>query len=133
MYEDWQKLIIERRGIDDYADWLVDEVWERGVALLASDVDEAVAMIDHEFSGDDLAWLSEAMEEVIEATRSRALLDAMYRAVERFPAESETYSIRSYVEDAERLLDYLESKADASGGGTGRGERDDSVQRRKAP
>ena len=122
LYEKWRKLVEERDATVDHAYWLLDDVWERQVDLLASDVTQTLEVLDCRFGEEDVQWFCEILEDLVERTGEPRFVAAARRLVEEYPAVAECYLLRNYVGGAERILDYLESKGGVSGGGTERGE-----------
>ena len=116
MYEEWKKLLAERDATPAEADWLVDEVCDRAIALLASDVAEAESLVETRFDDDDLTWLCEIIEDLVAKTGSVRLVEGARHLLEKYPEVDERYPFHIYVDDAEKLLGNFEPNA---GSGTG--------------
>ncbi|MCF0134295.1 MAG: hypothetical protein HUJ72_10545 [Blautia sp.] len=70
------------------------------INLLTKNINETIAFIDNQCSGEHLIWMSEIFDEIAEISKSHSLIDALYRAAERFPEESRQYNIRFFIDSA---------------------------------
>ncbi|MBT1166148.1 hypothetical protein [Bifidobacterium simiarum] len=87
------------RTIDeDYI--MVEKAWKDMVAACTSNVDETVHFIDTQCTADELSWLSEVYDELIDQTQSPGLAVSLYNAIIRNPEENKRYSLMPTLDEA---------------------------------
>ena len=67
---------------DEWQD-AIEKCWEQEAKLLSEDVAGTIDYLDSECTQDELAWISEIFEELLETTQSRSLLNHLGNAIDR--------------------------------------------------
>ncbi len=97
----------QRRNTHPEWDDGIDQCWKKEVEILTRDLKDTINFFDNECTADDLYWISEVFDELVEATQSRELIACLYRAAAKYPEESEENYIFRDIKWAEEgyLLD----------------------------
>lgn len=82
----------------------IQKVLSAEMALLLEDVPGTIEFLDHEVTPDQLVWISEIFDELVERSQSPELIDALQAAIRRFPDEAEEYHLQSALDFAQRFL-----------------------------
>lgn len=86
------------------------------IKLLSRDLQDTIRFLDEDCTADQLSWISEIADSVSENLQSWDFIDALHRAAERFPEETQKYNLISafsWAEDALNLDVYRERYPDA--------------------
>jgi len=86
--------------------------WEDGcedalrelVDTLAIDLQSTEEFLQYECSLDDLVWISDGFDELVEKSQSRELIQSFRRLIEEHSPEGDTYHLREALSSAERYL-----------------------------
>ena len=104
---DIQKLreaIIERENTDDEYDYGIEQCHQKMLSIIVQDPQGTVSYLRNECTANEFSWLSEIFDDIAIATNSRAIIEALYFLAEKYPDESKTYNIISFIESAEAIL-----------------------------
>ena len=104
---DLHTLIHERRT-DPGAYYFPDLWWEKEVAAITADLDAAIAFIRDECSDEDLYWLGEIFDDVMEKAQSTPFLDCLRQRVNL--VENPEWR-KSLTEDLQTASEYAEKSA----------------------
>lgn len=74
MNEEIEKIIQKRRSLELGDDFELEKQWEIEVQILTEDINKTINYILKEISDENLYWISEVFEEIIEKTQSKKLL-----------------------------------------------------------
>lgn len=86
-------------------DYENDPIVQRIIHRLCENIDETIAFLDTECSGDQLVWLSELFDELAEESQSKALFEAFERTAQRYPVETKEYNLSFFLESARTFLE----------------------------
>ena len=75
--EEIEKIIQKRRSLELGDDFELEKQWEIEVLILTEDVNKIINYILKEISDENLYWISEVFEEIIEKTQSKKLLKSL--------------------------------------------------------
>lgn len=104
---DVQKLkdvILERENTNDEYDYGIEQCHKKMINIITQDPEGTIAFLKSECTASEFSWLSEIFDEIVTATNNRGIVDALYFLLEKYPEESKTYNIRTFVESAEQCL-----------------------------
>ena len=74
-----RRIIKIRAETNDEWDYGVEQCWKREISVLTGNVKETITFLDNECTADEFSWISEIFDELVETTRSKALIDCFYR------------------------------------------------------
>ena len=77
MPEDIRQVLSYRIKLQPEDDIATEECWKKETNILSRDIESTIHFLTTEAADDELAWLSEVFDDVIEATHSHAILDAI--------------------------------------------------------
>ena len=103
--EEFTELIAKRRTWQGDIDYDHNPIIQSMVELLTKDVDKTVRFLESECSAEQMIWLSEILDEIIEKTRSRRIIEACYAVAEKYPEAAEDYNIKFFVDSAAEYLE----------------------------
>lgn len=90
----------------DAWDYGVEQNHKKLISLIMEDIDKSIEFLDNDCTAEQFSWLSEVFDEIAEITRSRTFIEAIKRLAVKYPEETETYNIMSFIESAEGTLEY---------------------------
>ncbi len=82
----------------------IEECWEKEIAILAEDVSATIQFLKNECTAKEYSWISEIIDDLIEKTQSKELVECYKSIMSRFPEECKKYNIAGCVEIAEAAL-----------------------------
>ena len=74
--------LINERRTEPGAYYFPDPWWEKEVDAIVSDLEPAISFIQNECSDEELYWLAEVFDDVMEKTRSTAFLNSLRKRVQ---------------------------------------------------
>lgn len=86
-------------------DYENDPIVQKIIYRLCENIDETIAFLDTECSGNQLVWLSEIFDELAEESQSKALVDAFERTAQKYPIESKEFNLSYFLESARTFLE----------------------------
>jgi hypothetical protein len=86
-------------------DFGAEKLWKAEIEILSRDMKQTIDFLENECTADELYWISEVFDEVVEKTQSKEFIECLYRVVEKYPAESEEHRIVDFIHFAEEYLD----------------------------
>lgn len=101
-------IIEERESIEDEWDYGVEQCRKKLIALMTEDIDKTIEFLDNDCTNNQFSWLSEVFDEIAEITRSQEFIEALKRLAIKYPEETKTYNIMSFIESAEGTIEYLQ-------------------------
>ncbi len=99
-----------RAATHDEWDYGVQQCRNEEITIFTENIDDTINFLDHDCTGEDLAWMSEIFDEIVEKTRSRDFIAALRRAALRFPEETKKYNIPFFIDCAEAVIDGIEEQ-----------------------
>ena len=112
--EKFKNIISKLDSLELNDDLIHAKCWREEVAVLTEDVKGTIDYLNSECTEDEYSWISEIIEELVEITKSKELLDSYKGLMQKYPKASREYNIASFVESAEACLQrfsLLEEKA----------------------
>lgn len=94
-----RSIIKKREATNDEWQYGVERCWEELSDALTSDYAAARQFLLVDATADEIAWVSEVFQEIIEKTQSERYVDLLREAVSRFPAEGEMRRVKNHLED----------------------------------
>lgn len=95
-------IIEERESTDDEWDYGVEQCHKKLIELMTEDINMSIQFLDNDCTADQFSWLSEVFDEIAEITQSKEFIEALKRLAIKYPEETKTYNIMSFIESAER-------------------------------
>lgn len=103
--KEYAKLIIERKTYQGDIDYDHNPIIKAMIELFTKDVKQTIQFLETECTGEQIIWISEILDEIIEITKSQEILDAYCVAVEKYPELGKKYNIKYFIESAADYLD----------------------------
>ena len=98
-------ILIEREKTDDEWDYGIEQCHKKLVALMTEDIHKSIEFLDNDCTADQFSWLSEVFDEIAENTQSKEFIEALKRLADKYPEETKTYNIMSFIESAECAME----------------------------
>ena len=93
-----------REATNDEWDYGVEKCRNEEIRILTQDVNETIYFLDHDCTATEFSWISEIFDELVEITKSHALVECFYRVAAKFPDESVKYHIIEQIKMSEGFL-----------------------------
>ena len=71
----------------------IEKCWNEEIEILGEDVDATISFLQNECTAEEFSWISEIIDNLVERTRSRELLQAYKNLADKFPEEKSRQSI----------------------------------------
>lgn len=88
-----RQAIEQRSRICDEDYIMVEKTWQDMIDACTSDLEGTIEFVDNQCTADELSWLSEVYDELIEQTQSPQLVVSLFNAIIRNPEEDKRYSL----------------------------------------
>lgn len=102
-------IIAERERLweetQDEWDYGMEQCHQQLIKLITEDINKSIEFLDNDCTAEQFSWLSEVFDEIAEATRSKEFIEALKRLAEKYPEETKTYNIMSFIESAEVIVE----------------------------
>lgn len=95
-----RQAIKQRSNVCDEDYIMVEKAWQDMIDACTSDVDGTIAFVDNQCTADELSWLSEVYDELIEQTQSPQLVVSLLNAIIRNPEEDKRYSLMPILDES---------------------------------
>ena len=102
--EEYEKLLSQRTAIKGEVDYENSPIIKQMVMLMTKDINETIHFIDTECSGEQFVWLSEIFDEIAQTSKSNEFIDALRRATQRYPKETEEYNLAYFINSASEYV-----------------------------
>ena len=103
---EFRKTIQERAECHPEWTYGIDQCWEREIAFLTEDIPSTIEFLKNECTADEYSWISEVLDDIIEETSSKELLECYKALMTKFPDECERYNISGVIELCESILEW---------------------------
>ena len=105
--EGFKKLhaLINERCTEPGAYYFPDPWWEKEVDAIVSDLETAMSFIRNECSDEELYWLSEVFDDVMEKTRNPEFLNCIRQRVQTVKDDSRRAEL---LEDIQTAAEYID-------------------------
>ena len=104
----FRNVICEREACHDEWAYGIEQCWKKEIDLLSEDIPSTIEFLRTECTAEEYSWISEVLDDVIEETLSRELLECYKALMEKFPDECKTYNIASIIEICDGILEWEE-------------------------
>lgn len=82
----------------------IEKCWSQEIEMLSEDVDATISFLQNECTAEEFSWISEIIDNLVEQTRSRELVQAYKNLADKFPEECRESNILEPVKFAENVL-----------------------------
>jgi hypothetical protein len=100
----FKEIIARLNSIDLNDDFTHEKCWKEEIEVLREDVNGTIEYLNSECTEDEFTWISEIIEDLIDATKSKELLECYKSLAVKYPEASATYNIDDFIESAEAIL-----------------------------
>lgn len=97
-------IIEERESVDSW-DYGIEQCHKKLITLFTEDINKSIEFLDNDCTADQFSWLSEVFDEIAEITQSKEFIEALKRLAIKYPEETKTYNIMSFIESAEGSIE----------------------------
>ena len=97
--------VINERRAEPGAYYFPDPWWKKEVEAIVDDLDTAIEFIKNECSDEELYWLAEVFDDIMDKTRSIAFLDCLQQRVQSVDNPEWKQSI---LEDIHTAAEYID-------------------------
>ena len=101
-------MLINERCTEPGAYYYPDPWWEKEVDAIVGDLDTAMAFIQNECSDEELYWLAEVFDDVMEKTGSLAFLNCIRQRVQMVKDDERRAEL---LEDIKTAAEYIDEAA----------------------
>lgn len=96
-----QRIMEDKKCLPELPDyWETSPVIKAEIELFSRSLQETIAFLDNDCTGEQLAWLMEVADEVSEKLQSWDFIDALYHAAERNPQDAKKHNVLQNIEFA---------------------------------
>ncbi len=103
--QDFNELIEKRKEYDSDIDYENNPVISAMIRLLTQNINQTIKFLNEDCSEEQLIWLSEIMDEIAETTNSKEFITACYRLADRYPATTQKYNIKFFIDSAAEYVE----------------------------
>lgn len=104
MKEIIKQLIAERKNIHDEDDVRLEKFWEKASTEFAKDINKSIKFMVDDCTGDELTWISEFFEEIVEKTQSKEFIECIRKVCDKYPDIAKKHNIIENLIFAEQCL-----------------------------
>ncbi len=113
--DDFREVIRHREYVEEIScgEWAdgIEECWKNEIAILSEDIPTTIEFLNNECTASEYSWISEVIENLVEVTQSKKLIECYKNLMFKYPEEYKEYNIASCIKVAEEVL-----KGDGSNG-----------------
>ena len=96
--------LIDKRRTEPGAYYFPDPWWDQEISAIVNDMETAIEFISTECSDEELYWLAEVFDDIMDKTRSVAFLDSLRQRVQQ--VENPEWK-QSILEDIRTAAEYI--------------------------
>ena len=82
----------------------IEKCWKKEIEILSKDIDGTIEFLKNDCTSDEYSWISEIIDDLIEVTQSKELLQCYSDLMDKFPEECKTYNIKGSIECALNMI-----------------------------
>lgn len=86
----------------------IEQCHKKLVDIITQDFSSSINYLKNECTADEFSWLSEVFNEIVEKEPSMEFINALKHLEKKYPEETETYNLHSFIEEAENLFESLQ-------------------------
>jgi hypothetical protein len=102
---EFSAILAERFALVDNDAWGLDAVWEKEISLLTRNMEDTIAYILTECTEEQLFWMSEVFEQIVQVTQSVAFLECLKERVKKVKNTEYQKEILKEIDFAEGYLE----------------------------
>lgn len=97
----------ERISVETQDNWGdgIEQCWNKLITIISENINDSIEFILNECAEEEFSWLSEVIDDVIEVTKNKDLLEAYKSLVKKYPEECKKYNILGVIQYAESWLE----------------------------
>lgn len=103
--KEYRTLVEKRKKIEYIVEWETEPTIQMMIRVLIRDIDETIKFLDTECTADEISWISEIFDELVEITQSRKLFNALQRTINKYPEEDKKHFLTRHLKMAEEFFD----------------------------
>jgi len=104
----FRKVIKQREETDDEWDYGIEQCWKKEIEILSEDIPSTIEFLINECTAEEYSWISEVIDDIVDETLSKELVDAYKSLTTKYPEECEKYNIEGVIEICENILKWEE-------------------------
>ena len=101
----FREVIRERSEMSDEWSFGIEHCWKIEIEILSQDIPSTIEYLKNECTADEYSWISEIINDLIESTQSKELIEVYKNLMIKYPDEYKKYNISSSIKFAEDVLD----------------------------
>ncbi len=102
--EEIRKAIKNRTETNDEWEYGLDKCWKEEVEILTRNVEDTIWFFENECTADELSWISEVFDEILEKRPERRLYECILNTCKKYPKECEKYHIMQQLDGWDKIL-----------------------------
>lgn len=99
--ERFKEIISKLDALELNDDFVHEKYWKEEIAVLTEDVDGTIEYLKNDCTENEYSWISEVIDDIIEATKSKELLECYRGLREKYPEACKAYNIDRIIKYAE--------------------------------
>lgn len=104
-----REAIKTRAMIDDEWDYGVQQSRKSVLSIISENFDGIIDYIENDCTADELSWLSEIYNDIIDIFPSERIIEALRKTADKYPEEVEKYNLIYCIDEAEDHLSFIRS------------------------
>lgn len=104
----FREVIHERERIsrESYDEWTfgIEQCWKQEIEILSEDISSTILFLQNKCTAEEFSWISEIIDDLVDQTQSRKILQVYKNLMIKFPDECKMYNISKSVQLAENVL-----------------------------
>lgn len=109
MINEFREVIKQRERIEaissgEWADG-IERCWQEEIKILSEDIESTIDFLNNHCTASEYSWISEIIEDLIEQTQSKELLECYKSLMNKFSDECNVYNIEASISFAESMLE----------------------------
>lgn len=101
---EFSTLIQKRKAIEGDVDYDNNPIIRDMISLLTQNANQTVYFIKNECTEEQFIWLSEILDEIIEKTQSKEIIDALRSTALKYPQATQKYNIDYFINSAAEYI-----------------------------
>lgn len=102
-----RQAIAHRATVNDEWDYGVQQSQKAILSIISESPDDTIHFIENECTADELSWLSEIYDQMIDIFPSQRLIEALRKAADKYPEEVKKYNLDTCIDEAEGHLTFV--------------------------
>lgn len=101
----FREVIRERSEMSDEWSFGIEQCWKKEIEILSQDIPSTIEYLKNECTADEYGWISEIIDDLVESTQSKELVEVYKNLMIKYPDEYKKHNISSSIKFAEDALD----------------------------